>query len=419
MASAPGITLSTISNIAYRNGAYQFSVHANPALQSGERVLLQVAANDDGPCIEMGASLAFTATQLPALLQCVANMNRWAQAVPCQALRVTPGGPTELWVTDANGRMTPGNFTVVARSGTSNLISPVQPYGQPLYPGSGALRRLGTSIPRIPYVWVGTIENPIGEGRYLTPGIGNRHYFMYEGMLETNANKRGFDCTTFVTSAFDVHGAYSSGANAYGDGSKVADCLSAQPCELEGTAANPGVTGADLEPFFAENLEGEFIIWKPGKHCMMVIRGALLEYNVAPVWGFRETPVKTFLASHPNTRYVVRALPGTVAIHPIGSAGGGQAPAGAGPSRGGAGGGGGGGGGAGGKTYTVVSGDSLSLITGRLWGDVLLWPILYDANRAVVGSNPNLIKPGQKLTVPDIGKYSSAQLAEARNRGRR
>ena len=89
-------------------------------------------------------------------------------------------------------------------------------------------------------------------------------------------------------------------------------------CELEGDEENPGETGADLSAFFADNLEGEFIIWRPGRHCMMVIRGALLEYNVAPVWGFRETPVKTFLASHPNTRYVVRALPGTVAIHGLG-----------------------------------------------------------------------------------------------------
>lgn len=72
----------------------------------------------------------------------------------------------------------------------------------------------------------------------------------------------------------------------------------------------------------------------------------------------------------------------------------------------------------GGKRYTVVSGDSLSLIAGRFWGDVLLWPILYDANRRVVGPNPNLIKPGQVLTIPDIRIYSRTELNEARSRGR-
>lgn len=84
------------------------------------------------------------------------------------------------------------------------------------------------------------------------------------------------------------------------------------------------------------------------------------------------------------------------------------------PGKGGSGGGGGGTG----SVYTVVSGDSLSAITGRLWGDVLLWPLLYDANKTTIGSNPNLIKVGQKLTVPNIKGLSPSQLDQARTRGR-
>ncbi|MBL8178560.1 MAG: LysM peptidoglycan-binding domain-containing protein [Bryobacterales bacterium] len=68
--------------------------------------------------------------------------------------------------------------------------------------------------------------------------------------------------------------------------------------------------------------------------------------------------------------------------------------------------------------YTVVSGDSLSLISGRMWGDVLLWPILYKVNRPVVGSNPNLISAGMKLSVPNIKNYSSQELDQARSEGR-
>jgi LysM repeat protein len=71
-----------------------------------------------------------------------------------------------------------------------------------------------------------------------------------------------------------------------------------------------------------------------------------------------------------------------------------------------------------GQKYTVVSGDSLSLISGKYWKDVLLWPILYDANKALVGPDPNKIYPGQKLTVPSIGGYSQSQLNDVRNRGR-
>lgn len=71
-----------------------------------------------------------------------------------------------------------------------------------------------------------------------------------------------------------------------------------------------------------------------------------------------------------------------------------------------------------GPSYTVASGDSLSLISGRFWGDVLLWPILYKANRQTVGVNPNLITVGMKLAVPNIKNYSSQELDQARSEGR-
>lgn len=71
-----------------------------------------------------------------------------------------------------------------------------------------------------------------------------------------------------------------------------------------------------------------------------------------------------------------------------------------------------------GQPYTVASGDSLSLICGRFWGDVLLWPILYKANRPAVGPNPNLISVGLKLSVPNIKGYSSQELDQARAEGR-
>ena len=68
--------------------------------------------------------------------------------------------------------------------------------------------------------------------------------------------------------------------------------------------------------------------------------------------------------------------------------------------------------------YTVRKGDSLSLISGKFYQDVLLWPIVYDANRSVVGSNPNLIQPGMRLGIPDISGLSSAELSQTRERGR-
>lgn len=47
------------------------------------------------------------------------------------------------------------------------------------------------------------------------------------------------------------------------------------------------------------------------------------------------------------------------------------------------------------KTYTVVSGDTLSGIASRY--HLPNWQELYNKNKAVIGGNPNLIKPGQVL----------------------
>lgn len=53
-----------------------------------------------------------------------------------------------------------------------------------------------------------------------------------------------------------------------------------------------------------------------------------------------------------------------------------------------------------GKTYTVVSGDSLSKIAKRFYGDAGQWKKIHAANIDKV-PNPDLIHPGQELTIPD------------------
>ena len=52
------------------------------------------------------------------------------------------------------------------------------------------------------------------------------------------------------------------------------------------------------------------------------------------------------------------------------------------------------------RTYTVRPGDSLSKIAKSLMGDAKKWRVLYEANKDVVGSNPDLIQPGQVLKIP-------------------
>ncbi len=54
------------------------------------------------------------------------------------------------------------------------------------------------------------------------------------------------------------------------------------------------------------------------------------------------------------------------------------------------------------QTYTVVSGDCLWKIAKYFYGDGSLYTIIYDANRDVIGGNPNLIYPGQVLIIPPV-----------------
>ena len=55
---------------------------------------------------------------------------------------------------------------------------------------------------------------------------------------------------------------------------------------------------------------------------------------------------------------------------------------------------------AGEETYTVKKGDSLSKIAKRVYGDAQQWRRIYEANRALIGDNPDLIHPGQALKLP-------------------
>lgn len=54
------------------------------------------------------------------------------------------------------------------------------------------------------------------------------------------------------------------------------------------------------------------------------------------------------------------------------------------------------------QTYTVVKGDCLWNIAKRFYGNGSKYSTIYNASRSVIGGNPNLIYPGQVLTIPAI-----------------
>ena len=54
-------------------------------------------------------------------------------------------------------------------------------------------------------------------------------------------------------------------------------------------------------------------------------------------------------------------------------------------------------------SYTVVAGDSLSKIAKKLYGDSNKWRLIYEANRDQI-KDPDMIHPGQKFKIPDVGE---------------
>ncbi len=52
------------------------------------------------------------------------------------------------------------------------------------------------------------------------------------------------------------------------------------------------------------------------------------------------------------------------------------------------------------SVYVVQSGDTLRSIAQDQYGDATLWPRIYDANRDVIGPDPDALIAGTKLQIP-------------------
>ncbi len=54
--------------------------------------------------------------------------------------------------------------------------------------------------------------------------------------------------------------------------------------------------------------------------------------------------------------------------------------------------------------HTVKEGETLSHIALKYYGSAVKdkWMVIYNANKAVIGDNPNVIVPGQVLKIPEL-----------------
>jgi LysM repeat protein len=64
-----------------------------------------------------------------------------------------------------------------------------------------------------------------------------------------------------------------------------------------------------------------------------------------------------------------------------------------------------------GKPYIVVSGDNLSSIANRAYGDASKWNIIFKANQSTLKSDdPNLVFPGEVLVIPPDPTIAEANI---------
>ena len=56
--------------------------------------------------------------------------------------------------------------------------------------------------------------------------------------------------------------------------------------------------------------------------------------------------------------------------------------------------------------HTVAGGETLSHIALKYYGSAVKdkWMIIYEANKDVIGDNPNIIRSGQVLKIPELPK---------------
>lgn len=69
-------------------------------------------------------------------------------------------------------------------------------------------------------------------------------------------------------------------------------------------------------------------------------------------------------------------------------------------------------------TYKVAPGDSLSAIAKAQYGDMDLWPIIYERNQEAIGPNPDKIAVGLSLQLPAKDKLTPEQIKQAKQNAR-
>ena len=61
------------------------------------------------------------------------------------------------------------------------------------------------------------------------------------------------------------------------------------------------------------------------------------------------------------------------------------------------------------RPYTIVPGDTLSRVAARAYGDPMLYDFLLEANRDVLGGNPEALDVGMSIDDPLRGRRAAGR----------
>jgi len=160
---------------------------------------------------------------------------------------------------------------LVSRSMAQLLNCPVQPLSGKLNPELGA----GDLGPKLKYTG-------IQDGRMIHHvALNGDHFFKFAGKFETDNEKRGLNCITYVGAIYGVDSATGALSNY---GTQLADELEAQQSEMENKKE------ADIKEFFKTHKAGTFIMWS-SSHVVLVVDAILFEFSESQN-GYVKTPVQ-------------------------------------------------------------------------------------------------------------------------------
>jgi len=199
---------------------------------------------------------------------------------------------------------------IVWQSAQFRFDSPVRPYKGALSPVA-----IGTDRGLPKMIYAGTGAAPF-VGRYFQK-IGDRHYFTYGGRLETDNAFRGFDCITYVGSAYGISAAsgnMTSSANlATAMGASPVNWTQPVPVPAPAPGQSPGSspgqppapatplaitggigTGTAIKAFFQDPARtGSYLIWTGG-HIRVIVNKTVHEWSPpSDKNGYEAGPVAT------------------------------------------------------------------------------------------------------------------------------